>query len=89
MGTLNKKEIFAGVIIGGIIVGIIISVVGLVWFIADLVMPTGKLTAFLAGSNGLKILIIGGGVFAGFFIAVLLAVLYARGYEAIKEKLEA
>ncbi|NHI91188.1 MAG: hypothetical protein EAX96_01710 [Candidatus Lokiarchaeota archaeon] len=89
MGTYNWKEIFAGIIIGGIIVGIVISVVGLVWFIADLVMPTGKLTAFLAGSLGIKILIVGGGIFAGFFITILLAVLYARGYESIKDKLEA
>ncbi|MHA1786210.1 MAG: hypothetical protein ACTSVY_05275 [Candidatus Helarchaeota archaeon] len=85
----SKVEIYAAVIIIGIIVGIITFVIGTVWFIADLITPTNKLIWFFSMQDiGIKVFLIGVGIFAGFFMTVLLAVFYNRGYEAIKEKLE-
>ena len=89
MSKYDKTEIFAGIIIGGILAGLSIFLIGAVWFIADLVMPTGKAVAILSSSNlGLTMLMVGVGILIALFLVILFVMIYSRGYYYIRDKLE-
>jgi len=89
MAKYDKIEIFAAIIIGGILVGLSIFLIGCVWFIADLIMPTGKAVAILSSSNlGLTMVMIGVGILVSLFLVILFVMIYSRGYYYIREKLE-
>ncbi|MHA1376755.1 MAG: hypothetical protein ACTSRG_00050 [Candidatus Helarchaeota archaeon] len=84
----DKLEVLAKILIGGLIVGVGIILLGGVWFLLDLVAPTGKLQAFLQGSTGMQILVIGAALLAVFFLIIVFSTLWKKGYDFILDKLE-
>jgi len=84
----DKLEILAKILIGGLIIGVSIILLGGVWFLLDLISPTGKLEAFLSGSAGMKILVIGAALLAIFFLIIVFSTLWKKGYDFILDKLK-
>ncbi|MHA1805155.1 MAG: hypothetical protein ACTSU4_11615 [Promethearchaeota archaeon] len=66
-----------------IVISCIMTIAGLVYTIADLIMAEGKLTLFLSFNIGYQIAIVGG-LLAGLFLIVILFLgLYKKGTQAI------
>ena len=84
----TRLEILARILIGGLVAGVGIVLLGGIWFLLDLISPTGKLEAFLAGSTGMQILVIGGILLAIFFLIIIFSTMWKKGYDYILEKLE-
>jgi len=80
----TKREHDAGhVIFWMLIVGITFFFAGLIYTIADLIMPTGKTSLFLLFPMGLKIIIVGAFMFGFFMLFVMFTVMYKRGTDAL------
>ena len=84
----DKLEVLAKVLIGGLLVGVGIIILGGIWFLLDLIQPTGKLASFIAGSTGTQILIIGAALLSIFFLIIVFSTLWKKGYDFILDKLE-
>lgn len=84
----TKYEALAKFLIGGLLVGIGVILLGGLWFILDLFAPTGKFAAFLTGSTGMKILVIGAALLAIFFLVIIFSTIAKKGYSYILDKLE-
>ena len=89
MIKMDRTEVFAATIIIGILAGLVIFIFGSVWFIGDLIMPSGKLDLLISTANlGLKMVLIGVGILVGLFLVILFVMIYSRGYYYIRERLE-
>ena len=84
----EKLEVLAKILIGGLIVGIVMVLLGGVWFILDFIQPTGKFGAFISGSTGMQILIIAAACLAIFFLLIIFSTIWKKGYDYILDKLE-
>ena len=76
----EKLEILAKILIGGLIVGIILVLLGGVWFILDFIQPTGKFGAFISGSTGMQILIIAAACLAIFFLLIIFSTIFSSHF---------
>jgi hypothetical protein len=80
----SKREHDVGhVIFWMLIVGITFFFAGLIYTIADLIMPTGKTSLFILFPMGLKIIIVGAFMFGFFMLFVMFTVMYKRGTNAL------
>ncbi len=61
----------------------IVIIAGVVWSIADFIMPTGKLDAFLALGLGYQIAIIGGFLAGLFFLLIFFFGLFKKGSKSL------
>ena len=82
-GFTRKEHDMGHVIFWMLISGITVFFAGLIYTIADLIMPTGKTSLFLLFPVGLKIIIIGAFMFGFFMLFVMFTVMYNRGTNAL------
>lgn len=79
----DKLKTIAMIFYIAVVVSCVITIAGIVYTIADLIMSEGKLTLFLSLNFGYQIAIVGG-LFAGlFFILIFFFGLYKKGITAI------
>ena len=79
----DKLKTIAMIFYIAIVVSCVMTIAGIVYTIADLIMSEGKLTLFLSLNFGYQIAIVGG-LFAGlFFILIFFFGLYKKGITAI------
>lgn len=79
----NRQKTTATVLYISIVVATIITIIGVVWSIADIFMISGKLNAFLSLSFGYQIAIIGGFAAGFFFILIFFIALSKKGVKVI------
>ena len=84
----TKLEVLAKILIGGLLVGVLVSILGGIWTLLDLIQGSGKFQAFLQASFGLQLLVIGAALLAILFLSIIFSTIWKKGYNYILEKLE-
>lgn len=79
----EKKEKVATGFYIALVIAWIVTIIGAIWTIADILNPTGKLEAFLSYNIGYQIAIIGGFLAGLFFLLVFFIGFYKRGTSTI------
>ncbi|MHA1148166.1 MAG: hypothetical protein ACTSR8_07955 [Promethearchaeota archaeon] len=79
----SRQKTTATILYISIVVATIITIIGVIWAIADIFMISGKLNAFLSLSFGFQIAIVGGFAAGFFFILTLFIALSKKGVKII------